>query len=215
MDNLQSLNEALALQMGVMRFVDGYTIGKNNGGIYIKLFSSKAKYVICTVYDNDFRKLPKEIADKAMLVGSRLEAQEESVTQLDVAKKKGMLNQMPLMMITRFQYDPAADKEKWRFWGIYKIFEVRKPQQETQAPTNGNGHTNEDKKESNPVFSSSEDAMKWAVDKGAYQTVEQAKVALTGLYNQHHYEKADLFYHWVNAVEKILEEREKRKEKAR
>jgi hypothetical protein len=216
MENLQILHEAMSLHSGVLRYADSYTIGRNNGGIYIKLFHNSAKWVICTIYENSFGKLPKEIAEKAMKIGSTLEPEMESVTNQEIAKKKGMLNQMPLMMITRFQFDPGEDKEKWRFYGIYKIF-APKPTQQTQAPTNGNGHTNGNKQEEKEeaAFTSFEEAASWAIQQGAYQTYEQAEVALRGLKQRDNSSGIVLSNSWRNVVNQIVVEKNKRKEKAR
>lgn len=204
MDNLQLLNEALALHNGIMQFADAFVINRNNGGINVRFFSSKAKFSVATVYENDFWKFPPElkwVGEKALQIGATMEAERQAITEYEPAKKKGLLNQMPLVWLLRYQLGSGDDQEKWRFHGIYKVFATKRENaQETPKPQENADFVS---------FKDADEACDWAVKKGAFQTKEQALVALRGLATTTRAEKEQLALAWQNRVEQVLKSKKR------
>lgn len=203
MNNPNLLNEAVALHLGVMRWVDSFTIGKNEGGVYIRLFHSRAGFAIATVYHNDFKKIPPWMAELATKEGEKMEAQEETVTKREVAVKKKMLRECPRMIILRYQFNPGADLEQWRFHGIHWIeaSEARNinpepPKKEVQVTV-----------QVPPDIKTKGDAWAWAVKERAFDDVPSAELAFKGLEKRTGFQGRQLLVEWVQEVNKTKDRR--------
>lgn len=198
-NNPNMLTEAVALHLGVMRWVDSFTVGKNEGGVYIRLFHSRAGFAIATVYHNDFKKIPAWMAELATKEGENMEAQEETVTKREIAVKKKMLRACPKMIILRYQFNPGADLEQWRFHGIHWI-EASNPE---PAKTGG-----PETVQVPPEIKTKGDAWVWAVKEHAFDDVPSAETAFKGLEKRTGFQGRQLLLEWVEEVNKTKTRRQ-------
>lgn len=174
--NLAVLMESIGFQLGTLRWVDRFAVGRNNGGVYVRFFQTNATYSIIAVYEQDFWKLPPEIRKVAEEQGQTLRPKRAANTERAEAEAEGKMIECDPMQICRFQFSPGKENEQWRFAGIYRI--VKRKEQPKQEQTNGKvvGELPVE-----PQFKTLAEALDWGVAAGAYQNREQAKVAMEGL----------------------------------
>jgi hypothetical protein len=119
---VRTLLNAIAQQMELLQWVNGYAVGANEGGSYVSLFNDRLQYRVCTVYQERFRDLPAFITDNIP---------DEAVdisNDRTVLEKKGLLRPCSLFQIVRYKIG-EGEKAAWRFSGVVRVSQPRQEEQ--------------------------------------------------------------------------------------
>lgn len=213
----QKMLKALLLHMGLYQVVDCWAAGVNEGGRYVSLFNSRANFRICAVYEEQFRKLPPFIVENidAAIAGGAISNERKRL------EEKNLLQSCPAFAISRWQMGGGGDdeREKWRFGDVLWVSEQRQPAAPQQPPMPETppptvlveaGYSPppppappKPPVDRPPTFHSRADALRWAVEQGAWPDEDEARAAYLELVDKHRPSNAsEIFPHWKDRVRK-------------
>jgi hypothetical protein len=176
---VRKMNEAILKDRGQIQWVDGWAAGSNDGGMFVSLYHSRAKYRICQVYSEQFFLLPDFVKDHIP------DGAGEVSNDRDRMEKSGKLRQCAPFRITRYKLNHDDEKEMWRF-GDY-LYHKRDRGSAAAPPANADP-TTVPAKLAPPVvlppeldrpfgFTSLKDALQWACECQVYATYEESRAA--------------------------------------
>lgn len=205
MANPNVLNEVIALDRGLLVTVTHYIVGRNgdseSNGIYVRLCCEWLPMTVMSIYQNEFKLLPKEwqpMVDDALATGTKMKPKKSTVTDMEDAFDRDIAKPLPIPAeIARYAYNRESEKasdRRWRFRGVYRFLP----------------HLIKKEEELSTDFKSVQDCIDWAMAKKAFDDRTVAKNTYDAVRDQKKPQNAPQMYAaWVEHVNFILKEHKK------
>jgi hypothetical protein len=190
---VRTLLNAIAQQMELLQWVNGYAVGANEGGSYVSLFNDRLQYRVCTVYQERFRDLPAFITDN--IPDEAVEISNDRT----VLEKKGLLRPCSLFQIARYKIG-EGEKAAWRFSGVVRVSQARQEPEPQAQPAPAPASTPA------PVtaFATMAEAIDYSVQRGVYPNYDAARQAYHTLRSSVQPRvPQDMFTAWIRQIEDI------------
>lgn len=217
---IRMLLEAQTKASGILSYVNQYVVGRNEGGGYIRVFSSHLGFSVGAIYENKFHELP-DLPEwktwiesvKQEIVGRR--AIKAPITEKEDAVDRKALKDLPSPLMVVFYQFSNAEKKKKNFGGVYAVL-PKITQKDTESPQPELSDSVFDPQVA-PVFNSKDEALKWAVNMTLYSDVNGAEIAFNSMKTQlaaklgNQLNSAVMFTNWIAHVRetvKLIEQSE-------